>query len=98
MGASYSLKLQQADVDTAFLYGDMDTELFMKQPTGFIEARKDHLVCKLEMPIRNQTSGSPVVPKGAKLYDKEWLQKLQHRQLHFYQRNNGKNQYNWNVC
>ncbi len=41
-------ELQQAGVDTAFLYGYMDTELYMKQPTGFIEPGKDHLVCNLK--------------------------------------------------
>jgi hypothetical protein len=48
MATTYDLELQQADVDTAFLYGDMDTELYMKQPTGFIEPGRDRLVCKLK--------------------------------------------------
>jgi hypothetical protein len=48
MATTYDLELQQADVDAAFLYGDMDTELYMKQPTGFIEPGKDHFVRKLK--------------------------------------------------
>jgi hypothetical protein len=48
MATTYELELQQSDVDTAFLYGEMDTELYMKQPTGFIEPGKEHLVCKLK--------------------------------------------------
>jgi hypothetical protein len=48
LATTYDLELQQADVDTTFLYGDMETELYMKQPTVFIEPRKEHLVCKLK--------------------------------------------------
>jgi hypothetical protein len=40
--------LQQADVDAEFFCGIMAAELYMKQPTGFIEPGKDHLVCKLK--------------------------------------------------
>ncbi len=48
MATADDLELQQAYVDTAFLYGDMDSELYVKQPTGFIEPGKDHIVCKLK--------------------------------------------------
>jgi hypothetical protein len=97
---TYDLELQHADVDTAFLYGDMDTELYMEQPTGIIEPGKDHLVCKLKKCLHGTTQAvrQCYLKEDTKLYDKEWLQKLQRRQLHFYQRNNGKNQYYWNLC
>jgi hypothetical protein len=48
IATTYDLELQEADVDTAFLYGDMETELYMKQSTVFIEPGKGHLVCKLK--------------------------------------------------
>ncbi|MCO5606650.1 hypothetical protein L7F22_060838 [Adiantum nelumboides] len=35
------------DVKTAFLHGDLDEEIYMKQPEGFIIPGKEHLVCKL---------------------------------------------------
>ena len=35
------------DVHTAFLHGDIDEELYMKQPEGFVIPGKEHLVCKL---------------------------------------------------
>jgi hypothetical protein len=36
------LELHQADVVTAFLYGDVDAEIYMKQPTGFVKPGKDN--------------------------------------------------------
>lgn len=39
------------DVQTAFLNGDLDAELYMKQPIGFVEKGKENLVCKLEKGI-----------------------------------------------
>ena len=41
------LKLDQMNVRTTFLHGDIDEELYMKQPEGFIIPRMEHLVCKL---------------------------------------------------
>ena len=35
------------DVQTAFLNGDLDEEIYMAQPEGFIEEGKDHFVCRL---------------------------------------------------
>ena len=35
------------DVKTAFLNGDLDDEIYMRQPQGFEEENRKHLVCKL---------------------------------------------------
>jgi len=43
--AQYNLELDQLDVKTAFLHGDLD-EIFMTQPVGFNVAGKENLVCK----------------------------------------------------
>ena len=36
------------DVQTAFLNGNLDQNIYMKQPTGFVQKGKEYLVCKLE--------------------------------------------------
>jgi len=48
LAAQYELELDQLDVNTTFLYGDLDEEIFMSQPTGFKIARKENIVCKLK--------------------------------------------------
>ena len=46
--AALDLELFQMDVLTAFLHGDLDKELYGKQPEGYAIPEKDHLVCKLK--------------------------------------------------
>ena len=41
------MDIHQMDVETAFLNGDLDEEIFMKQPTGFVMKGKENFVCKL---------------------------------------------------
>lgn len=46
--ASYrNMKVRHVDVKTAFLYGDLDTDIYLKQPEGFIIPGKENYVCKL---------------------------------------------------
>lgn len=46
--ASYdNMKVRHVDIKTAFLYGDIDAEIFMKQPKGYITPGKENFVCKL---------------------------------------------------
>ena len=46
--ASMNLELEQLDVKTAFLYGDLDEEIFMEQLEGFKVKGKENMVCKLK--------------------------------------------------
>ena len=40
--------LEQLDVKTAFLHGELDENIYMDQPEGFLIPGKEHLVCKLK--------------------------------------------------
>jgi hypothetical protein len=46
--ASHDLQLEQLDVKTAFLHGELDEEIYMDQPEGFIVPGKENYACKLK--------------------------------------------------
>ncbi|KAH9734881.1 Integrase catalytic domain-containing protein [Citrus sinensis] len=47
MCATFDLHLEQLDLKTAFLHGELEEEIYMLQPEGFAETGKENLVCKL---------------------------------------------------
>ena len=49
--AHLDLELQQMDVKTTLLNGDLEEEVYMKQPEGFSSREGEHLVCKLKKSI-----------------------------------------------
>ena len=44
LATSMNLELEQFDVKTAFLHGDLNEEIFMKQPEGFKVKGKENMV------------------------------------------------------
>ncbi|KAE8729558.1 hypothetical protein F3Y22_tig00003507pilonHSYRG00010 [Hibiscus syriacus] len=46
--AAENLHLEQLDVKITFIHDDLEEEIYMSQPKGFIEADKKNLVCRLK--------------------------------------------------
>ena len=61
-----NLHLEQLDVITAFLYGDLEEDIYMHQPEGYIVKRKENLVCKLKKSSY-----------GLKLAPRHWCRKFE---------------------
>ncbi|GJX15012.1 zinc finger, CCHC-type containing protein [Tanacetum coccineum] len=47
LAATHNLVIHQMDVKTSFLNGDLEEEIYMKQPEGFVMPGNEHKVCKL---------------------------------------------------
>ena len=47
LASIYEFIVHQMDVKTTFLNGDLDEEVYMEQPEGFVLPRNEKIVCKL---------------------------------------------------
>ena len=68
--AIYDLELEQLDVKTAFLHGDLDEDIYMEQPEGFVVEGKSELVCKLKKSLY-----------GLKQSPRQWYKRFDHFML-----------------
>ncbi|GJW07979.1 retrovirus-related pol polyprotein from transposon TNT 1-94 [Tanacetum coccineum] len=48
VGLHHDLEFEQLDVKTTLLHGDLEEEIYMSQPEGFIVQGKEDYVCKLQ--------------------------------------------------
>ena len=44
--AAFDFEVEQMDVKTTFLHGDLEEEIYMKQPKGYVVKGNKELVCK----------------------------------------------------
>ena len=75
--AYFDMELEQMDVKTTFLHGELEETVYMVQPEGFTQHEQEHMVCK----FKKSLYGLKVVPKTMVqeirlLYDSNWLQKM----------------------
>ena len=52
--ASKELYLEQLDVKIVFLHGDLDEDIYMHRPEGFLDEGKKYMVCKLKKNLYGQ--------------------------------------------
>ena len=48
VAAAFDFEIEQMDVKTTFLHRDLEEEIYMKQPEGFMVKGKKELVCRLK--------------------------------------------------
>ena len=48
VAAAFDFEVEQMDVKTTFLHGDLEEKIYMKQLEGFVVKGKKALVCKLK--------------------------------------------------
>lgn len=66
LAATLNLEVEKMDVKTAFLHGDLEEEIYVKQPDGFLVKGKEDYVCRL----RNSLYGLKQVPR-------QWYKKFE---------------------
>ena len=58
--AAYDLEMIQLDIKTAFLYGELNEEIYLQQPEGYVAADKENHVCHLHKSLYGLKQASRV--------------------------------------
>ena len=56
----HNMELHQMDVNSAYLNGDIDADIFMRQPEGFIDPNNPNKVCKLRKGLYGLKQGGRI--------------------------------------
>lgn len=51
LALAYGWSLWQLDINNTFLHGHLQEEVFMKQPSGFVDSNKPNFLCRLNKSI-----------------------------------------------
>ena len=70
LAAVYGLEIHQMDVKTVFLNGELEEEIYMEQPEGFVVPGKEKKVCRLVKSLY-----------GLKQAPKQWHEKFDHTMM-----------------
>ena len=65
LGAAYDLKIEQVDFETAFMNGDLEEDVYMRQIPGFVDQDNPTHVCKLKKALN-----------GIRQAPRQWFAKL----------------------
>ena len=71
-------KVLQLDIKTAFLYGELDETIYMRQPDGYAAAGQEGMVCKLKRSLY----GLKQAPRQWNIHISKYLMELGFVQLH----------------
>ena len=66
LAATLDLEVEQMDVKTIFLHGNLEEEIYMKQPDGFLVKGKEDYVCRLRKSLY-----------GLKQAPRQWYKKFE---------------------
>jgi hypothetical protein len=72
IAAEKDWEIYQFDINTAFLYGIIDTDIYMEQPDGYIDKSKPNYVCKLKKSLY-----------GTKQAARQWNQRIHKHMIKF---------------
>ena len=74
--AHYDMALEQMDVKTVFLHGDLEEQIYMEQLEGFNQPGQEHLVCKFKKSLYGLKQSQRQWYKRFDSYMINWLHEM----------------------